>query len=142
MFNPIPRIDPKLLLAPLTLSLVLGVFDSVPARAQIVIIRDRNPVRVVPQSNRGSYLDNSAIMNSSPRPSRILQSDYNSPYPTRRAIQYPTRRGHPSSSGTTVLVNPTIVVPGGYNYGYPYPYGQGSYIYYGSPSGFQIQIGN
>jgi hypothetical protein len=142
MFNPILRIHPQFLLATLTLSAILGAVADVPARAQIVIIRDRSPVQFVPRTQRDSYVDKSPIINASPTPSRILQPNYSSPYdtlaPTRRVIR---RTIYPASSGTTVLINPTIVVPSGYDYGYPYPDPQGSYIYYGSPSGFQIQLG-
>lgn len=169
MFNPIFPIRPQLLLAPLTASFVLGLFGSLPASAQTIIFGDRYPLQVVPNSRRDSYVNQSPLINGFPTRSPItnpspMRSPFDNPqnFPPRAKPSpyfyddyYPAPRHHgqrrvtnrrPSRSGTTILINPTnptVVIPGGYGRQYPYPhrYPHGSSVYYGSPRGFQIQIG-
>lgn len=115
---------------------IAAVAIAIPARAQIIIIQERNPVQIVPNRQPDSYTNLSPIINNSPRTSPILQPAYPSPYPTQRR--------YPASSNTTVIVNPTIVVPGNRVYGYPYPSypsNSGFSVYYGSPNGIGIQVG-
>ncbi|MDY6785727.1 MAG: hypothetical protein SW833_24790 [Cyanobacteriota bacterium] len=137
MFNPIAQLSPKFLLAPFAVSLVLGSFGAMEASAQVIIYRDRIPTRTTPQFRRNGLYYRNPVIQSSPHP-----SDY---YPgnSRRIRRHTVIDQQPYPSGTNVFINPTVVIPGGYGSRYPYPVRnhRGSSIYYGSPSGFQIQIG-
>ncbi|MBD2578896.1 hypothetical protein [Oscillatoria sp. FACHB-1406] len=121
-------------LFPLTLT-VAALAIALPVRAQVIIIQNPNPVQGFPSQQPNSYINLSPIINNSPRISPILQPAYPSPYPTQRR--------YPAPSNTTVIVNPTVIVPGNRVYGYPYSYpsNSGFSVYYGSPNGVGIQVG-